>query len=265
MISVDATLNTLDLSDVVPQAVIVSVRRGLVGKRRHSSIDIPGRAGSWTFDEQPGDRAVELEIDLQGVSFEDRREAVRELAYWADVGTTSRLILSDEPDRFHDALLDDAPNPEEWLLRGGCSLRFLVGPYALMLAVSTEAITANSNPDSGSFAVADRVTAEPVIEITPAGGGLTGFTLTVNGYGLTWAGVLGSGATLTISSISDTVTVGANDDVDLTGTFDVADLDMADVSGEFPLILEGTNTWAITWTGAATSVAVDFTWRERTR
>ena len=259
------TLNAVSLAAAVPEALVVSVARQLVGARRHSRVAIPGRAGSWTFDEEPGDRRITIDVDIQGDTFEDRRTAVRELAYWVDIGTTSRLVIDDEPDRFHEVILADAPNVDEWLLRGQARLEFTAAPYAYITAVSTENITAGTNPDSGTFSIPDRVTAEPVVEITANAGTITAFTLTVNGYALTWAGTLGAGDTITISSISDTVTTGTNGDVDLTGTFDVNDLDMTDVSGEFPLLIDGTNTWAIVWTGTATSATLDFTWRERTR
>lgn len=261
----DLTLNGVALSTAVPEALVLDVRRPLVGKRRHRTAEIAGRAGSWRWDEEPGDRTIEVDLDLQAESFAERRAAVRQLAYWADVGTTAPLIISDEPDRYHEALLDSDDAALERLCYAETTIRFLAGPYALASTLSTQTVTANSNPDTDTFAIDDEVTAEPIVEITPVGGTLTGFTLTVNGYALTWAGTLAAGETLTISSISDTVTLGANDDVNLTGAFDEADLDMADVSGEFPLLLEGSQTWAISWTGTATSVGIDFTWRERSR
>lgn len=265
MTTVDLTLNGVPLSSAVPEALVLDVSRPLVGKRRHTTVDIPGRAGSWRFNEEPGDRTIEITLDLEAETFAARRDAVRRLAYWADVGDTANLYISDEPDRFHEALLDSDDAVLERLCYGETTIEFLVGPYALATGLSTETITANSNPDSDTFDIPDAVTAEPVVEITPAGGGLTGFTLTVNGYAITWAGTLNSGETLTISSLSDTVTTGENEDVNLTGTFDEDDVDMADVSGEFPLLFEGTQSWSILWTGAATSVGVVFTWRERSR
>lgn len=261
----DITLNGSNLAAAVPEALVVSVTRQLVGARRHSRVSIPGRAGSWTFDEEPGDRRIVVRIDIQADTFAERRAAIRNLAGWADVGTTANMVIDDEADRFYRVLLDDAPDVNEWLLRGECELVFVADPYAYLVTPSSEAIVANTNPDSGSFIIDDTVTAEPVVEITANAGSILTFTLTVNGYALTWAGTLAAGETITISSISDTVTVGINADVDLTGTFDVNDLTMTDVSGEFPVLFGGTNTWSLVWTGTATSADVDFTWRERTR
>lgn len=316
-----ASLNNVDLAAAVPSATILSVSRPLVGARRHSRISIPGRPGGWTFDEVPGDRTISLVVTIGATSFAARRTAVTELAYWADIGTTMRLVIDDEPDRFHDVILADAPDLAEWLLSGDVTLAFLAGPYSSASSLSTESLAASgAGTDSGTFTIPDRVTVEPVIEVTPTNGTVTAFTLTMNGDALTWGAAAGgarpnapviqedevdlvspgggalvdfigtggrgyatyadgyiydglgwrlaliaSGDTLTISSISDTVTVGINDDVDLTGTFDVAALDISDVAGTFPLLLEGLNTWALVWTGTATAVTLDITWRERFR
>lgn len=264
--TVNLILNDDSLAVVVPEALVLDVVRPLVGTRRHTPVDIPGRPGSVIFDEEPGDRVIQVPMDLEADGFTDRRDAVRRLARWADIGTGAVLVIDDEPDRYHVALLENDDDVLERLCYGAATLRFRVGPYALADELSTVSTSATTNPDSDTFNITDEVTAEPVVELTPAGGTLTGFTLTVNGYSLTWAGgPIVAGDTITISAISDTVTLGSNEDVDLTGSFDEADVDMADVSGEFPLLLEGPNAWSLSWTGTATSVAVVFTWRERFR
>lgn len=262
---VDLTLNAIPLSTAVPSAYVLDVVRPLVARRRHQTVEVPGRAGSWLFPEQPGDREISIEFDLQETSFEDRRAAVRDFAYWADIGAISNLVISDEPDRFYPAILDDSGDVIERLAHGSVGIRFLVGPYALAEAISVETINIAAFPASGTFDIPDRVMAEPVVEITPTNGTLTGFVLTVNGYALSWSGALADDETITISSLSDTVTLGASDDVDLTGAFDEASVDMADVSGEFPLLFEGSNAWSLSWSGTATTADLVFTWRERFR
>lgn len=266
MTTTDLTLNYVALSAAVPEAAVVDVHRQLVGARRHNRVTVPGRAGSWHYDEQPGDRNLDVSVHIAGDTFADRRAAVRALAYWADVGAVSRLIVDDEPDRYHEAILANGDELSERLLAGNVGLSFITGPYALANAVSSETLPlVTGGAGAGSFAIPDLVTAEPVVEVTPAGSALTALTLVVNGYALSWAGNVPADDTLTISSISDTVTLGANDDVDLVGAYDSADLDMADVSGEFPLLLEGTTTWSATYTGASAGINIALTWRERFR
>lgn len=266
MTTTDVTLNGVALSTAVPDAIVTRVERQLVGKRRHTDVEIPGRAGAWRFDEEPGNREIEISIHIGSTSFADRRSACRALADWSDPGTTTQLIVADEPDRYHEAILERSPTPEEWLVDvEDIPLRFVVGPYALAVTPSTETVNVGASPDSGTFTIPDEVIAEPVIEITPAGGALTSFTLTINGNTLTWSGSILSGETLTISSLSDTVTVGPNNDVYLIGAFDLEDLDMADVDGTFPLLVSGETAWSIEYAGGATSLVLEFTWRERSR
>lgn len=265
----DVTLNTIALSSAVPTAAVLDVRRPLVAARRHVNADVPGRAGAWTWDEEPGLAELELLVDIQADTFAGRRAAVRDLAYWADIGTAAALIIDDEPDRYYDALLTSDGAAFERLLNAATTLRFQVGPYPKAIAISTVSIpVTGSSPKSGSFNIADEVTAEPVVELTAVDGTVTSFVLTVNGYALAWgpgADIVALGDAITISSIADVVTLGPSADVNLTGAFDVADLSMVDVSGEFPLLFEGSNTWQLAWTGTATSITLEFTWRERYR
>ena len=61
------------------------------------------------------------------------------------------------------------------------------------------------------------------------------------------------------------VTTGPNTDVNLTGTYDALLVIMEGVSGEFPLVNPGGNTYAFTTTGTATAVRFRITWRARYR
>jgi predicted phage tail component-like protein len=264
--TIDATLNGVTLSSAVPEALILRPTRPLVGRRRHVTEDVPGRAGSYIFTEEPGDRIITLELDMQAASFEDRRAACRALADWADVGTQAPLILDDEPDRYLEVILDDDPAPDEWLVAATITLRFLASPpYALASELSTETDSLSGSPDGDSFTIPDEVSAEPIIEITPTNGTITAFTLELNGEALSWSGLIPDDNTLTINAIADVITTGPNGDTMLTGAFDVDLVSMADISGDFPILLEGSNTDTLTWTGTATAVTVAFTWRRRYR
>lgn len=254
------------LSDIVPSAIVLAVRRPLVGRRRHVEVDVPGRAGSWIFPEEPGDRVVEFDVHVTEESFEDRREAVRLLAGWADVGDRARLVFDDEPDRFHSAILDTDATPAEWLRWSTIPLSFKAEPFAFALDESEEILAlSGSSPKAGTFSAPDELAAEPIIEITPNNGTITAFGLELNGMLLGWSGLLPEDSALTISTISDTVTTGTNTDVDLTGAYDPDLVDMADVSGVFPYIVAGSNAWSFEWSGTATDITIEITWRRKFR
>lgn len=264
----DLTLNGTDLSTAVPGAIVVRPLRPLVGKRRDAFVDVPGKAGSWKFPEEPGDRILEFEIDILGATFEDRREQVRALADWCDLGATANLIVSDEPDRFHVALLDNDPDPDEWLLRAEAKLRFRCDPYSYATATSTETLAVSgAGSDSGTITVPDDIFAEPIIEITPNDGTITSFTFAIDGISLLYtAPTIPSGNTVTISSIADVVTAGVSGDTMLTGAYNAGAVTMAFVSGAFPLLTpDSVNDWSLSWEGTATDITIEITWRRRYR
>ena len=266
MSSTIVTLNGSPSSTAVPELLVVAVRRELLGARRDVFIDVPGKPGSYAFAEEPGDRFLRIEFDILGDSFEDRRDAVRRLAEWADTPSgTVPLAIDDEPGRYSEAMLTGGLAVEEWLVRGSGELEYRVGPYSLADVATTETIALSGSPDSASFSAADEIIAYPIIELTPTNGTLTSFALDLNGDTVSWSGLVLDDQTVTISSISVTITQGANVDVNLTGTFNVEDLDMADADGVFPLIVPGSNSLDLSWTGTATNVTVEITWRRRYR
>lgn len=260
------TLNGTSSATAVPELLVVKVARQLLGDRRDVFVEVPGKAGSYAFAEEPGDRYVVIAFDLQASTFELRRDAVRRLAAWADTPAGPvPLAIDDEPDRYSEAVLVGPLDVTEWLTRGSGELEYRVGPYALANDTTTETELLTPSPDSMTFTAADEVVAYPVIELTATDGTMTGFTLSLNGDALTWSGLVIMTDTLTVSTISATVTQGANVDVNLVGTFNVGALDMTDVDGNFPLIVPGSNTLDLSWTGTATGITVAITWRRRYR
>ena len=261
----DATLNGVPLSTAVPDALILRPARHLVGRRRHQALDVPGRAGPWIFGEQPGAGTVTLDVSIRSATLAARRAAVSALADWVDLDATAPLILDDLDDRYYDAILISDPDAAEWLDAADIALTFLTGPYSLAVATSSESITATPSPDSGSFSIADEVDAEPVIEVTAVGGTLLTFDLTLNGDTLSYGGpTITAGNTVTISSISDTVTTGLNADTELTGAY-AGTVVLGDVTGTFPDLVAGSNTWSVQWTGTAGTIIIALAWRRRYR
>lgn len=262
----EITLNAVTLSTAVPELLVVKVSRPLVGDRRDQFVEVPGRSGSWAFRELPGDRVFRIEFDILAPTFELRRDAVRRLADWADTPAGQvRMIIGDEPDRYHLAMLAEAPTVVEWLTRGTGELSYRVGPYALDLVDGSAIFNATASPFSQSVTIAEDVEVYPVLEVTPTNGTITALDLGFEEGPLSWAGLILSGDTLTISSISDTITAGVSTDVNLTGAFNGAAVQMTDAAGIFPILAPGSNPFTFTWAGTATTVTFEFTWQRRYR
>lgn len=269
MTTTDLSLAGVALSTAVPEALVLVVERSLVGKRRHEHVDVPGRAGSWIFPEEPGDRTLSVTLDLKADSFDERRDAVRRLADWADLGAVAALIVSDEPDRYHEAILDDDTDPKEWLVRAELELRFRVGPYALANDPTELEIVVTAGEYNGTFDMPGDVDGEPVIEVDPDGNGSIGsFGIDMNGDHLSVFGttdeLFPANEIVTVSSISDTVIIGPSGDELLTGAFDPAET-MVEARGRFPMLVPGVNTIDFDSESTADPLILRIIWRRRFR
>ncbi len=254
-------------STTIPELLVVRVRRPFVAKRRDDFVEVPGREGFWLFQEQPGARMLTIEFDFLADSFDDRRAAVTALADLLDgPDGLAELIFSDEPDRFHRARLASEPDPEEWLTRAAFSVDLIAEPYALALEISEESYTAATGV-SHPFSIPDTIGAPCEVEILANGGTLTGLVIVANGETLVRGlGVtVFDGETITFSTLSYTATIGPSIDTDLDGTFDPDNLSMSTVSGDFPVIVAGANTIAVTRTGTAATMTITVRWRRRFR
>jgi predicted phage tail component-like protein len=266
---IDATLNGVDLSDACPEAVITNVTRPLLPTVRDEHQLMPGRAGSWHFTEQPGDQIITLSISVLVDDPAERRSAIRDLGEWAaTLSGRVPLIISDETDRQWSVVLDSGPPMVDDEYVGTTAIAFRSLPYAEATEITTQNETATGSSDSDTFTALGEIAADPIITLTPSGGTMGGFTLVVNGESLTWTGppTISAGQSITINTISQTVTIGANDDIELTGAFDPDDVSMADVvASAFPVIVPGSNAWSLSLPSGstATSVAIVFVWRER--
>lgn len=255
-------------STTIPELLIMRVRRPLVGNRRDEYVEVPGREGFWLFPEKAGARTLTIEFDLLASSFEERRAAVIALADLLDApAQLARLIVDDEPDRFHMARLASAPDPDEWLTHAQLAVDLTAEPYAQALTPTEETYSATTTI-AHVWNPGDKVYGIPEIEVTAVGGDVDSLNVNLNGdqlyYDLGGTG-LADGESMTISTLAYVVTRGLSGDPDLDGTFDPDDLDMATVSGDFGYIAAGSNTLTLTRSGTATSMTTTVRHRERFR
>ena len=251
-------------SAVSPNVIMQKVSRGMVGGVRDVAVDIPGRDGAVLFQEARGNRQITVQATLVSADTAQRHADVTTLADWLDKSGYKKLLISDQPDRYWEAGLRADPNPDEWRLLSKFMLTFTAQPYAFALAVSSSTAS-GSNGGAQSFSISDSINAHPVMEITARGGDVVAPTITVNGNILQYSGTILQDQTVTISSLNYTVVAGSNTDLELTGVFTPGTVFPADVSGDFPVLIEGSNSWTVAWTGTATYVDVSFTWRRRYR
>lgn len=256
--------------DAVPSSgidgiYVVKHARGGYGAVRDVDLEVPGRDGSWHFEERRGLRDITADVVLVADSPSVRHAHAVELADWLDKLGRRKLIFSDQPDRYWNAALVSDIAPDEWRRLTKAQIQWRAEPYAYAIATSEVCFTAASGADVDSFTADDAIEAYPEITFVPTGGSLTSVSLTMNGDTITWSGTVGSGSYLTISSISATVLLGQSGDTELTGAFDVSALNMANVTGDFPLVIPGTNTYTLNTTGSFSNLEMCIVWRRRYR
>ena len=260
------TINSVTSTTGVPELRVRRVDRDLLGEARDVRQDLAGKAGSWNYPEEMGDRTIVVHGWLQAESISAKRTAIHNLADWCRTTAEVSLSVDDETDRYYLVTLDKW-DVDTSMRYPSVTLTFVGSPFGFATSESTQSeAVSGAGSDSGSFNITDDVAAEPVIEVTPTNGTMTSFQLTVNGASVSWTGLLADDQTITISSLSQTVTTGVNTDVNLTGAFDPNDVDMETVTvsaAGFPELVNGSNAWSISWTGTATTATIEFTWRKR--
>lgn len=257
-------------STTIPGLVCGKVTRPLIGGHRGTFKEIPGRDSSWYFPEERGRRRITIECHVmsqtESPSFPTgRRDQVTAVADWVDINQQAKLILGDEPTVYYNAVLVDPPDVDEWREAGIFDLTFEAEAYSYDLTpteVTWEAV--DDLPETIDFDILAPV--YPVIEVTPTNGtSSTGFTLSVGGDILTYAGTVLVNNTVTINGIALVVLAGSNDDVNLTGAYNPINSLMGSVSGQFPILVPGNQEFELVSSGTSTTFDVVITYRKRYR
>ena len=246
-------------SSTIPELVIENVSRQITPAIRDVFREVPGRVGSWLFEEVGGDRELALTIAAVGDTLAERRAAVRAAGAWlyGDGLGRRKLIVDDEPDRFVWAKLAGSPVADELMRRGRFEAGFRTSAFSESVAISTDVLAG-----SGSIVItpATELAAffEPSIEVTATAALGSGFSVDVDGTTISYGAAMALNDVVTISTLATTVTTGADTDTDLEGIFDPTLLAMTSVSGDFPVLRPGTNTVTL-----SASISASFRWRER--
>lgn len=256
-------------SAIVPELVLSQVWRPLLGASRNIHTYIPGRAGTWVTAGKPGLRHLRVEGYVQAASPAARRDAIEAVANWLDVEGEAHLVISDMPDRFYLATLNDMNDPNEWRETGTLELYWDIQPYSFDETISTEAWTSDAD-DNHTFSPGLGVPAWPVIYITPTNGTLTDFTIENNGDTLVVDDVsVASGNTIVVNSIVPIVYYdnSMSYDAELTGAFPLGSVVLVGVSGVFPTLLPDivNNIHFVKTGGTATAFTVNVEYRKTYR
>jgi predicted phage tail component-like protein len=247
--------------------VIGQVTRDLLGVARGSFLSVGGKEGFYHFEQARGAKKIVASMFIEVESWPTaRRAAVTDFANWLDVTGEAKLIISDEPDIYYQAVLTDIPSPSEWRdFVAPFEVGWTCQPYAYDLDVGQEAWVDDIS-HTHTWTPALLLPVYPVVEITPLNGTLTAFSLTTNGSLMTYTGSVSSGNTLSINSIAPIVVTGSSTDLELTGAYNPVLRSMAGVNGAFPILIPGSNSMVFLRTGGtATGFSISVTYRKKYR
>lgn len=196
-------------------------------ERRVEFLDIPGRSGTLTWDDNTyKDITIPIECNITG---SDIVGTARNIKAWLMQGQ-GQLIFNDEPDKYYTAQVVNSFDIVASVINfGSFTILFSCKPFAFKLNEAVQTLTA-----PGVVTNYGTIYALPVISITGSGN----ITFLVNSQSVTLTGISG---TVTIDSgLSDCYAGTTN----MNGS----------MSGAFPSLTPGQNT--ITWTGTVTKVDV---------
>lgn len=122
------TFNSIHSSTL--NIVVRSINRQILSASRDEYEYIPGRAGSYLFEEELADRFIEIELAIVENSLINLRKKAREVAKWLRTKQRVKLIFDDEPDKWYMAKVANQLDLEPRLSTGKTEIIFRCLPYA---------------------------------------------------------------------------------------------------------------------------------------
>lgn len=228
-------------------SVLISKKPSIPRAARNvEKYDIPGRHGQLTFD-YGNFKPIQISVECSIADISDAN--LRAVRSW--LTGAGDLIFSDENDKKWLARLDEQIDYTTAML---LFREFIIvfECFPLAYAVSNTAITKTTTPATFTSPTGASDGA-PVIKVTATGcsGGSGNYVdLTLNGVVLRLTEITGSPAYVTIDSV-------------LMDCYRLTVLKNAYVSGEFPMLINGTNnlSWTVGGTAVVTSVEIIPNWR----
>lgn len=239
---------------------VLGVRRTVLPFQRDVYESIPGRAGTYQFPEELGDRPVLVSAGLIGTSQGNLIAQERAVAEWLRTRTRERLIFDDDPDWYFMAKVANEAAVTDSLDLGGFEIEFRCDPYvyALNEGSPSAALGASFTFDSDYAPdVPPRIVVYAVTDLTSP-------SVTLDGTTIGYAGILPAGDALVWDSV-DFWSLLYDDGTEGTdvrdGAFDPTLGDPVEPEGDFPTITQGANV--VTSEAVSGTGTVVVFWRPR--
>jgi predicted phage tail component-like protein len=112
--------------------VAKSVNRPILPVLRRRELIIPGRHGTYSFNDEVFDkRIIEVQLKYIGTSFAELRTRARQIAYWlSGFSGTKNLIFNDEIDKYYVGKIYNEIGLQNLFRVGECTVQFECKPFA---------------------------------------------------------------------------------------------------------------------------------------
>ena len=118
---------------------VQNIKRPLSPGARVQAIDVIGRAGVYYCSKDRSAQTVSFRLALNSTSIEDRRAAIREIAYWFGEKEEKILSFTDEPDLIYYAVLTSPIPVDEFATVGLVDISLFIPDGCAYSAVTTTA------------------------------------------------------------------------------------------------------------------------------
>ncbi|MDD3269645.1 MAG: phage tail family protein [Syntrophomonadaceae bacterium] len=217
--------------------VMLSKNRVLLPEISDEYVDIPGRDGSIYFPGSLKDRPLEIEFSISTKTLSELRLLCRQVAAWLYSKIPEILVFDDEPDVYYMAKVQNQLDLEQVMAMGRFVVQFRCEPLAYSISelqITSFFFGALNNAGTYEALPVITISAEMDRDTETTGAWradeatINNPTLTIEDKILDYTGTLTEGQSLIIDCAKYQVTkAGVND--------------MANVSGEFPVLYAGDN------------------------
>lgn len=126
---------------------IQRVARSILPPREISLLNVPARHGSYFTGARYGVRKIDIELTVLATTPDQYMQTLRFLAFCLDIEEPSELIISDEADKFHYAILSGETDMTNELMTVGRGTLSFICPDPFAYSLETKTI----NPVSRKF------------------------------------------------------------------------------------------------------------------
>lgn len=209
---------------------VISWTRDTLPEIRDELKSVEGRPGSILHEREPGNRNVSVTLRAFFDDEVGRVGVLNEMSKWLLTDGMNKIVFSDEPDVYYMGKVMDKTEYEPDFFMVDVTIEFTCHPFKYG---SRRNINIDTTPSGTTFNNTGTAKSAPYIEATikeqMSTSDVSDFTMNMNGYEITYNGIVGDGDTIIVDT--ENMEFLYNDEIKIL-----------EISGWFPEVVHGENT-----------------------